>query len=1035
METTCPFRRSAALMIVMALFAAGMVLVHEDDMEVAADWYMDLSTLPGIVYDDNVYCFLDDPPVFDGKITQADGWDDTISTIFESEDLDIRIQAKHDGEKIYLMIANDRKHVASGDDSQLDHIYFEDDGIYPERELDSENEDCKYVGVSGAPDGFRDAFHPSTGGWQVDGGHVDDGGCLWSDMGGWKIAEWWAYLDTGTDEDMDVTSNETLGFAIGWGQGWPGGDIDMYDASEWGSLHVIFDIMPTRIVMTYPEEGELIKEGEDITIEYIGKASDIEFRWDSISWLPMGKEDTILTDGVEDGIHQLEVRCTGNGGKTYTEEFQVNIDAERPEFDGIEICRYNLSSSGLDLGWDQAQDENPPIDYNIYIHREGRPADEFILEENTPNLRYHYTDIWKDQELTFKVRAVDAVGWEDLNDITMSITPDHSLPPIRDIDLFSIPAVLESDVAFCFHGTEPVVDGLWDSSDEWEEVPVTVVRDQKDELQIRSKHDGENIYFMFASTTEDLPDGIYLEDDGLSPRRELDPINEDRKYIGFSGYPGGYRDAHYSGGWPVDSPEGGAMSSILEDLYIAEFWFPLSTGSDDDINVTSNETLGFGVSSGVDFPDENIDRYDASTYGTLHVVYDEYIGDVSLFGPVTGSTIDLDTRFGLHVSMKDARVEYSINGGSWNLLTMPYTLTGDVLTDGDNNIEFRYRVDGSIKGSIDVDYKLDLTGPPVEIVGPLSGASIELPCDIEIYAMAGPDAVNVDFYFLDDLSSEVFIGGGSYSTTSGKWICGHFIRERDTSPVRLYAIAYDDRGNQRSSSLVPIGFHIPVVVDDDDIIVDDDDDIIVDDDDDIIVDDDDIIIDYDDDDPPSYLLYIVFIIIGIIAMILAVILAIVMGVKGTRDDREIKRDGESFFKKREEINMTADQAKKMQSRNTRYMHYTPPARPAPAQAVMEQDEREEEMEPEAPDMEGTVPMTETPDIIEEEFFIDEEPEEEEISEEDFDESKDPSDLHGSIPEDEESIIYGDGKKVPHELHEKARYLKEDGVVGGHIGAD
>ncbi len=966
---------------------------------------IDPDSIPEVVLDDNIYCFLGDPPEVDGRITASDRWEDTIPTYHPSSRGDIRIRAKHDGERLYLLIENKGDYSIHDDVGHIEDIFFEDDGLAPERELDGMNEDCKYVG-SGT-DAFCDA-HWSEG-WSVGGefGSEKNGGCLRGVDGEWKIAEWWTDLNSGSDHDISVSSNETLGFSAGWGGGWPNGTANQYDASSWGSLHVIFDPPPTRIFLVEPEEGEVIVPGDEVIVNILGEASDIGFQWDPGDWTPMEEGDPIPTDGMSDGTHLLRVRCTVAAGRPYEKEFHIDIDAQRPEFGGITSCVD--TGIGIELGWEEGTDEHPPISYNIYVHREGMPPDEFVLCQDTRTLSYTFTDLKKGEELTFKVRAVDSAGWEDLNDDTMSVTPGYSLPIIKDMDLDQLPANITSDEVFCFQGTEPLMDGRWSPSDGWEEVPVTILEKDGGHMHIRSKHDTENIYFLFECSGDHLPSELVFEDDGLFPQRMLDPLNEDRKYIGVSDYPDGYRDARYDteSGWPLDNrssiTDGEAYAYHQDGLHTAEFGIPLSTGEQDDINVSSNETLGFAVSAGICFPGATtgVNIYNCTNWGSLHVIYEEYAGDVAFFGPPDGSGVDPGTTFGLHVSMKDVTVHVSLNNGNETELEIPYVLDGKYLMEGENVIVLTYSRNGVELGRYTVNYILGLSAPYVEIVDPANGSSYAVPVSIDITAVADPDTERVAFYYLDEYDREYYLGDGEYSSISDTWSCRYNSTPHGSHSRMFYVRAWDEQQRASTSDMVYIEFYTSYA--DDDLI---DDDVYPPDDDAYPPDDDDV----HPPDGDQHLLYLVFLMVGIVIVIAALILALFVGIRGSRDERtENERSGPG---------MIADKAGAM-SQEYQGIQRPNVTRPVP----------EEQISP--PEAQQEVPLTEEP-LMEQEPVREEEPAMKE------DGAEGPAGIEevdiGEEQPDEE-VIHAEGEQREKELHGRAKYLKDDGVVGGQLGPD
>lgn len=175
-------------------------------------------------------------PTVDGVIGPMDGWDQAESVHGPYADGTIEIKALHDGQDLYLLLVRDDSRYRKAEGLNL---LFEDGGIAPQRMLDGKNDDCKYVGVSGLPEGYRDAAW--SGGWRV--GEPTDGITAGRHSSGKMVVEWRGPLNSGEDTDIGVVGDETLGFAVvNWSDGragsrgaWPPG-ADVYKPDTWGSL-------------------------------------------------------------------------------------------------------------------------------------------------------------------------------------------------------------------------------------------------------------------------------------------------------------------------------------------------------------------------------------------------------------------------------------------------------------------------------------------------------------------------------------------------------------------------------------------------------------------------------------------------------------------------------------------------------------------------------------------------------------------------------------------------------------------------------
>ena len=176
------------------------------------------------------------PPTLDGDLSDpywSGDWD-----VFEVNSRLISIKVKHDGYNLYFAA----QWVDEGSSSNL-FLYFEDDGSYPQRNLDTDNEDCKYALASfgeAVNEEFYDA-HFYDGSWPVSGSDGHDGRWGAHSDGNWWYAEASIPLSTGSVLDIDVTAPEILGFTFRSGSPtgiYPVGSSS-YDASTWTYLHIL----------------------------------------------------------------------------------------------------------------------------------------------------------------------------------------------------------------------------------------------------------------------------------------------------------------------------------------------------------------------------------------------------------------------------------------------------------------------------------------------------------------------------------------------------------------------------------------------------------------------------------------------------------------------------------------------------------------------------------------------------------------------------------------------------------------------------
>jgi len=180
-------------------------------------------------------------------------------------------------------------------------------------------------------------------------------------------------------------------------------------------------------------------------------------------------------------------------------------------------------------------------------------------------------------------------------------------------------------------GTPPLLDG--DLSDAYWSGGWDVSNYNTRQIYIKTKHDKHNLYFALQWTDNDVWGnniGLYFEDDGTAPDRNLDSINEDHKYAGASfgtGTNRNFADAWWSSGWTVGfefPPDGMYGAQNVGNIWYVEASVPLSTGSVYDIDVTSPEVLGFMFESDYAWEPGTFPigggPFDASTWDYLHVL-------------------------------------------------------------------------------------------------------------------------------------------------------------------------------------------------------------------------------------------------------------------------------------------------------------------------------------------------------------------------------------------------------------------------------
>lgn len=224
-----------------------------------------------------------------------------------------------------------------------------------------------------------------------------------------------------------------------------------------------------------------------------------------------------------------------------------------------------------------------------------------------------------------------------------------------------IPAEAYDQNVYCPNGSAPTIDGVITEGDGWMKTPRTIEEYNGMTINIRSKHDEDNIYILIETWNCSRPDHIYIEDDGLFPEGTLDD-NDDVMYVNYYGFPDGYKDSQ---GYEsmTETQNGGADGSGFDEYFISEWWKPLNSGDEYDMNVTSDEVLGLGIgrTDKAKWP-RNYVPTDSSTYGKLHVIFDDYPGNFSLISPANNSHITPGTLIDFAVSGGIESVKYSFDG-------------------------------------------------------------------------------------------------------------------------------------------------------------------------------------------------------------------------------------------------------------------------------------------------------------------------------------------------------------------------------------
>ncbi len=119
----------------------------------------------------------------------------------------------------------------------------------------------------------------------------------------------------------------------------------------------------------------------------------------------------------------------GNWGEMQNVSFNVT-DAQPPAFSGIETVANVGTGADLDLMWQPAEDPSTPITYNIYMAAASGGQNFATASYSTTDTMFRISGLTQGQAYYFVVRAEDAAGNEDANDVEESGTPlPDTTPP------------------------------------------------------------------------------------------------------------------------------------------------------------------------------------------------------------------------------------------------------------------------------------------------------------------------------------------------------------------------------------------------------------------------------------------------------------------------------------------------------------------------------------------------------------------------------------------------------------------------------
>jgi len=98
-------------------------------------------------------------------------------------------------------------------------------------------------------------------------------------------------------------------------------------------------------------------------------------------------------------------------------------DTTPPTFAGLKYANDTVWEGTVNLTWDAASDDSPPITYSIYIATSSGGQDFSTPNYTTQNTKYKVSGLTNGQEYYFVVRAEDKFGNQDSNTVEKSATP------------------------------------------------------------------------------------------------------------------------------------------------------------------------------------------------------------------------------------------------------------------------------------------------------------------------------------------------------------------------------------------------------------------------------------------------------------------------------------------------------------------------------------------------------------------------------------------------------------------------------------
>jgi len=186
-------------------------------------------------------------------------------------------------------------------------------------------------------------------------------------------------------------------------------------------------------------------------------------------------------------------------------------------------------------------------------------------------------------------------------------------------------------ILVCRRMIAPKANGTISPGKRWDQATAVNGSLGAGQIEMRACHDGKNLYLLLttdAQSNESAPQNVslYFEDDGRKPSLELDETREDCKYVGASGAPEGFRDAHWEDGWSVKGEygpkrSGGVKAMLHRQKWATEFWMPLDSGESGDIEVRGDEELGFAICRRPDAWPRRASPYRPRTWGLLRIYW------------------------------------------------------------------------------------------------------------------------------------------------------------------------------------------------------------------------------------------------------------------------------------------------------------------------------------------------------------------------------------------------------------------------------